>query len=64
LLGLQIEKRSLAGEEFFRSVQPDVPDEEDIAGVGVVIGVIAVDAVIAVMDLNVSGDSDTASKRC
>lgn len=46
-------------------VQPDVADEEDVAGVRIVLGVIAVDAVVTVMDLNVVlRDGDATLKAC
>ena len=59
LFALEIEKGALARQDLVRRVNPNVADEQDIAGVGVVFRVVAEDAVFAVVDLDiVLGDRD------
>ena len=53
LLCLEIEEGALPRQHFFRRVEPNVTDKEHIARVRVILRVIAVDTVIAIVDLNI-----------
>ncbi len=53
LLCFQIKEGPLPGENLLGSVKANIADEEHITGVGIILRVVAIDAVVAVMDLDV-----------
>jgi hypothetical protein len=53
LLCLQIVKDTLPVEQVHTAVDSDIPQEEDVAGVGIVFGMIRIDGDAIVVNLNI-----------